>query len=95
MRNYNFTINNFIIKSSKWEEGDVELIFGDEDFEVVDINTIQDLCILTKAYKSFGECRRTGRWGDIPKGYSEIKLSKKIRAYIWNPDKGSDCYNDD
>lgn len=48
--------------------------------------TLDILCKDLGIYKSTSEARRAGRIGNIPKGYSEIKASKKVILYVWNPE---------
>lgn len=49
---------------------------------------LPNLLVELGAYKSTSEARRAGREGLIPKGYTELRASKKYGTiYIWNPEK--------
>ena len=47
-------------------------------------SNLETLCYELGGYKSKSEARRAGRYGEIPKGYSEMWLNKKTRLYIYN-----------
>lgn len=79
------TIENIVVAESDWREEDIYTLF---EREYVHFTTATDLPSLLKevgVYKSTSEARRAGRTGDIQKGWSEIKASKKRRLWIWNP----------
>ena len=85
---------NVIIKSSKWRESDIPMIFGDNDDnvpkeeypEVVDAKDIPDLMVKLGIYQSRSESVRAGREVKIPEGYTGMyKASKKHYLFIWNP----------
>lgn len=79
-------IENVIINSSAWQEGDAELLFGDEEVHFSDAD---DLSVLMKelgVFPSTSKARQAGRVGPIPVGFTfEFKASKKRRLWIWNP----------
>ena len=76
---------NIIIKNSKTSIQDISTIFGSEFFTVAESTQLDQLCKELNIFKSTSEARRNGRLGEIPTGYSEIKASKKVHLYIWNP----------
>lgn len=77
---------NIIIKTSDYTKRDIEIIFEDEPVIFMEDVTLDILCKDLGIYKSTSEARRAGRIGNIPKGYSEIKASKKVILYVWNPE---------
>ena len=77
---------NIIIKTSDYTKRDIEIIFEDEPVIFMEDVTLDILCKDLGIYKSTSEARRAGRIGNIPKGYSEIKASKKVVLYVWNPE---------
>lgn len=87
-------MNNYIIKNSKWEEKDINVLFGDETVKIIDVDTMQDLCVLLGAYESKSKARQAGREGQIPKGFSEMWLNKRVKIWLWNPDKYINEYQD-
>jgi hypothetical protein len=78
---------NIVIKSSKVTKRDLECVFNSEKFCFAESLTIDSLCKELGVYKSTSDARRAGREGRVPTGYSEIKASKKITLFIWNPDE--------
>lgn len=83
---------NIIIKNSKWQEDDKRIIFSDwfnkdtqEEVSIVDCNKMEDLAFEVGAYQSRSKARQAGRFGNIPAGYNEIWLNKKLKIYLWNP----------
>ena len=81
---------NVVIKSSKSSVEDLKTIFGDEEYVVAESTQLDQLCKELNIFKSTSEARRNGRVGDVPFGYSEIKASKKVHLYIWNPQEYPD-----
>ena len=76
-----------VIKSSKATKRDIEVVFNSEKFLFVESLTLDSLCKELGVYKSTSDARRAGREGKVPVGYSEIKASKKITLFVWNPDE--------
>lgn len=76
---------NIIVASSPYTVRDIELLFGDELFMVIEDMDLSRLAVELGAFKSTSEARRANRSGPIPKGWTEWKVSKKQRAWIWNP----------
>jgi hypothetical protein len=81
---------NIVIRSSKSSVEDLKTIFGIEDFVIAESTQLDQLCKELNIFKSTSEARRNGRIGEIPSGYSEIKASKKVHLYIWNPQEYPD-----
>lgn len=80
-------IENIVIKSSDWFPSDTDVVFGGEEFQIVDAEDMQTLMLEIGAYPSKSQAMRAGRQGEIPAGYTEFKASKKMRIWIWNPRK--------
>jgi len=78
-------IENVVIAGSHWKESDLETLFGDEEVQFVQVDSLQGLLAHLGVYRTRSESRRAGRWGDIPDGWTELKASKKKRLWIWNP----------
>lgn len=82
---------NIVINSSKWTTRDLEVIFGDmnncitEEIKCVDTTSLPHLLRDLGIFKSVSEAVRAGRTGEIPSGYSQIRASKKVMLYVWNP----------
>lgn len=76
---------NLVVKASKWREEDLTTLFGDESVEFIDDIDLSKLAVQLGAYKSTSQARKSGRVGQIPKGWTEWKPNKKMRAWIWNP----------
>ena len=76
---------NIVVKTSPWLKSDIKTLFGDEEVTFVDDILMPTLLAQLKIYKSASQARQAGREGDIPKGYTEFKASKKRTLYIWNP----------
>ena len=80
------TIQNIIVKQSKWTDRDIELLFEDEEVHFTDADELSVLMKELGIFKSTSEARRAGRFGPIPEGFTfEFKASKKVRLWIWNP----------
>ena len=83
---------NVVIEDSPWVQRDLEIIF-DEGDAIVFVNSsvpIERFLADFNVYKSSSEARRAGKQGLFPKGYTEMKASKKVRLFIWNPSEGVD-----
>lgn len=80
-------IENVVIKDSYWLESDIKVLFEDEDVYFADSTELSALMKETGVFPSSSKARNAGRHGEIPKGYTEYKASKKRRLYIWNPFK--------
>lgn len=76
---------NIIVNNSPYTIRDIELLFEDEKFMIVEDTDLSRLAVELGAFKSTSAARRAGRSGPIPKGWTEWKVSKKQRAWIWNP----------
>lgn len=79
----NVTINN-----SNVQPTDRHTLFEDEPVIIVDEGLCKDLPQLLKhlgVYSSTSQARKSGRIGGIPVGWNEIKASKKVELFIWNP----------
>lgn len=79
-------IPNVVVRHSKWQEKDIELLFEDEEVHFTDATCLSVLMKEMGIFRSTGESRRAGRVGPIPEGFTfEFKASKKVRLWIWNP----------
>lgn len=76
---------NIIINSSAWQERDLFLIFQNEDVIFVDEMSIPQLLKHLGVFPSTSKAVQAGKTGEIPKGYTEYRASKKCFLYIWNP----------
>jgi len=80
------TTDNIVVKHSKWQESDIELLFEDEEVHFTDATCLSVLMKELGIFSSTSEARRAGRVGPIPEGFTfEFKASKKVRLWIWNP----------
>ena len=80
------TIENVVVRHSKWQERDIELLFEDEEVHFTDATCLSVLMKEMGIFKSTSSARQAGRFGPIPKGFTfEFKASKKVRLWIWNP----------
>ena len=80
------SIQNVIVNHSKWQEKDIESLFGSEEVLFTDATCMSVLMKELGVFKSTSEARRAGRFGPIPEGFTfEFKASKKRRIWIWNP----------
>lgn len=64
---------------------DLELLFPGEQVIVVQDMPLPSLLKTLKVYKSSNQAIRAGRVGSIPTGFTELKASKKVTLWIWNP----------
>jgi len=79
-------VENVVIKSSKWREEDIPLLFGDEPVFFAESTTLQHLMKELGVFRSTSEAIRAGRTGNVPSGFTDAyKASKKRRLWIWNP----------
>lgn len=78
---------NIVIKDSKWHSSDLQTLFGDEEVSILEADDISRLAVIIGAYPSTSQARRAGRIGPIPPGWTEMKISKKMHIWIWNPDE--------
>lgn len=76
---------NIVIRNSPYTSRDIEILFENEEVRVFDDTDMSRLAVELGAFKSTSQARRSGRSGPIPKGWTEWKVSKKQRAWIWNP----------
>ena len=82
---------NIIVKSSCWKQEDIPLLYGDinsteiEDVIYVEDIPIPNLLVNLGIFKSTSQARRAGRTGNIPKGWTQYKASRKTTLWIWNP----------
>lgn len=76
---------NIIISNSKWILSDIETLFGDEKIVFELPMDLSALAVKLGAYSSRSQARKAGRVGPIPEGWTEWKVNKKMRAWIWNP----------
>jgi len=79
---------NVIINNSNVQPTDQQTLFCDETVIVVEEGACNDLPQLLKhlgVYQSTSQARKAGRVGVIPVGWSEIKASKKVELFLWNP----------
>lgn len=76
---------NIVVNQSDWTPRDIELLFDGEPVEFVDNKPLPNLLAELGVYKSATQARKAGRIGDLPKGWSEIKASKKVTIWLWNP----------
>ena len=79
-------IDNVIVNHSKWQERDIDLLFGSQEVHFTDATCMSVLMKELGIFSSTSEARRAGRFGPIPDGFTfEFKASKKVRLWIWNP----------
>lgn len=79
---------NVIINNSNVQPTDQQTLFCDEPVIVVEKGDCSDLPQLLKhlgVYQSTSQARKTGRVGGIPVGWNEIRASKKVELFLWNP----------
>lgn len=76
---------NIIIDNGNVLPTDQHTLFQDEEVITLPVMTLPDLLVQMKVYKSKSECARAGRTGPIPDGFTELKASKKVTMWIWNP----------
>lgn len=79
---------NVIINNSNVQPTDQQTLFCDEPVIVVEEGECADLPQLLKhlgVYQSTSQARKAGRVGGIPVGWNEIRASKKVELFIWNP----------
>jgi hypothetical protein len=85
---------NFI--SIKAPMGDAEMMFGDENGKDTDPTALFDpanetmahLMVQAGAFSSLTQARKNGWDKPIPDGWSEAKVGKHTRIWIWNPVPG-------
>lgn len=78
-------VENIIVHGSTWVPEDLGTLFPNEGYLLTTTDTLEHLTVKLGIYKSTSEARRAGRYGPIPKGYTEFKASKTRMLYIWNP----------
>lgn len=78
-------IDNFIVETSEWMQSDISTLFGSEPVAFISDMDMSKLAVELGAYASTSQARKAGRVGQIPKGWTEWKPNKKMRAWIWNP----------
>lgn len=76
---------NIVISGSPYTQRDLDLLFGEEQIILAQNVALPTLLKTLKIYKSSNQAIRAGRKGDIPTGYTELRASKKVTLYIWNP----------
>lgn len=82
---------NFI--SIKAPDGDLESMFGDMNGVVEDTTMLFDpanetmahLMVAARAFSSVTQAKKNGWDKPIPAGWSEAKVGKHTRMWIWNP----------
>lgn len=81
-------IENVVIRSSKWRDEDLRLLFGDDEVFFAESDELSALMRELGIFDSASAARRAGREGPIPTGWTDaFKASKKRRLWIWNPDE--------
>lgn len=78
-------IENVIVIQSKWELRDIPLLFDDQTIWFTQQTMLPNLLKELNIYPSTSDAIRAGRKGEIPKGWTELKASKKRNLWIWNP----------
>jgi hypothetical protein len=76
--------------------GDAEKVFGDwngvieDEVRLFDAanETMAHLMVGAGAFSSLTQARKNGWDRPIPHGYSEHKVGKHTRIWVWNPVKG-------
>lgn len=79
---------NVAIISKFCKKSDIDLLFGGEEVYAAHIDSTWGLPQLLRElgiYKSAKQAIQAGRTGEIPKGWTVMKASKKIELFIWNP----------
>lgn len=76
---------NIIVQNGNVLSGDQKTLFGDESVECIEPMSIPDLMLKFGIYKSKSQAIKAGRTGQIPNGWVELKASKKVYMFIWNP----------
>lgn len=77
-----------IINNSNVQPTDRYTLFEDEPVIPVEEGACSDLPQLLKhlgVYQSTSQARKAGRVGAIPVGWNEVKASKKVELFLWNP----------
>jgi hypothetical protein len=82
---------NIIITDSKWDCSDFNLF--DEPIYFMTAKDLPNLLVKAGVYRSTSQARRAGRVGDVPKGWTELKASKKHTLWIWNPQTSVEDYD--
>ena len=88
------SFKNFI--SIKAPIGDAVKVFGDMDGTIEDPvelfdpanETLAHLLVAAGAFPSVTIARKNGWNKPVPEGYSEAKVGKHTRIWIWNPTPG-------
>ncbi len=78
-------IENVVVQGSKWKYSDLATLFDNEPVHFTNETDISRLMVEMGIYPSTSAARRAGRQGNIPKGWTEFKASKKRFLWIWNP----------
>ncbi|MBV36211.1 MAG: hypothetical protein CMP47_12300 [Rickettsiales bacterium] len=82
---------NIVINDSAWQEKDIATLYGDtnnnvdEEVRFVDEKPMPNLLVELGVFKSTSQARQAGRTGEIPKGWTQYKASRKVTLWIWNP----------
>lgn len=78
---------NVIINNGFVQPTDQHTLFEDEEVVVVDkpFSCLSQLLKHLDVYGSTSQARKAGRYGEIPVGWGQIKASKKVELYLWNP----------
>lgn len=71
--------NEFVRASDKYVLFEDEPVIFSEEKELP--NLLKELGV----YKSTSQARKAGRSGRIPEGWTQLKASKKVELFIWNP----------
>ena len=83
-----FIPSNIVVKSSKWTNRDIEILFENEHVHYTECTDISTLLKEIGVYDSISRAKRDGKCGPIPAGFTfSYKASKKHRIWIWNPDE--------
>jgi hypothetical protein len=81
--------HNYVIDNGHVEDDDIEMLFGEEDVELLDPTVdMLDVLVRAKVFPSKGRARKNGWQGreDIPPGWTEFTIGKrKHKIFIWNP----------
>lgn len=77
---------NIVVKTKFLQDSDIPLLFEDEDVILIEDGVLfPNLLVNLGLYSSTTQARKSGRVGEIQKGWSEIKANKKTKLWIWNP----------
>lgn len=79
------TVDNLVVMDSPYTASDLETLFCGEEIRLIENTDLSSLAVQLGGYKSKSQARKAGRVGPIPLGWTEWKVNKLRRVWIWNP----------